>query len=71
MPASLPTTTFSNNDPNSHIIVLRYNEDRHWFDPTEIFRDLGRRKKEAMAKMAFYMLSFFYYLYRMILALIN
>jgi len=42
----------------------------HMFDATEIFRTLPSHKKESFIKLAFYLLSFFYYLYRMIAALI-
>ncbi|KAF5326149.1 hypothetical protein D9611_000300 [Ephemerocybe angulata] len=42
----------------------------HMYDATEIFRTLGRHKKETFFKLGFYLLSFFYYLYRMIVALI-
>jgi protein cornichon len=48
----------------------RYSEKKHWHDPTEIFRKLQEHKWEAIAKLIFYVLSFFYYLYRMISALI-
>ncbi|KAL7413583.1 cornichon [Mrakia frigida] len=40
------------------------------YDATEIFRTLSGHKKECFIKLGFYLLSFFYYLYRMILALI-
>ncbi|CCD26747.1 cornichon family protein NDAI_0I01780 [Naumovozyma dairenensis CBS 421] len=39
-------------------------------DATEIFRTLGKHKKESFLKLAFHLLMFFYYLYRMIMALI-
>ncbi|TFK23934.1 ER-derived vesicles protein ERV14 [Coprinopsis marcescibilis] len=42
----------------------------HMYDATEIFRTIGGHKKETFLKLAFYLLSFFYYLYRMIVALI-
>ncbi|KAG6866384.1 COPII-coated vesicle protein [Blastosporella zonata] len=42
----------------------------HMYDATEIFRTLGVHKKESFIKLGFYLLSFFYYLYRMIVALI-
>jgi hypothetical protein len=44
---------------------------KHMYDATEIFRTLGQHKKECFAKLGFYLISFFYYLYRMIVALIN
>lgn len=34
------------------------------YDATEIFRTLDSHKKETYLKLAFYLLSFFYYLYR-------
>lgn len=49
---------------------LRWSEKKHWHDPTEIFRKLPEHKREAIIKLAFYLLSFFYYLYRMIAALV-
>ncbi|KAJ3737626.1 cornichon [Lentinula guzmanii] len=42
----------------------------HMYDATEIFRTLPGHKKESFIKLGFYLLSFFYYLYRMIVALI-
>nr|ODN93160.1 ER-derived vesicles protein ERV14 [Cryptococcus depauperatus CBS 7841]ODO02682.1 ER-derived vesicles protein ERV14 [Cryptococcus depauperatus CBS 7855] len=43
----------------------------HMYDATEIFRTLSGHKKESFIKLGFYLISFFYYLYRMILALIS
>ncbi|RKP19219.1 putative ER to Golgi transport-related protein [Rozella allomycis CSF55] len=37
---------------------------RHMLDATEIFRRLPERKREAFVKLGFYLLSFFYYIYR-------
>ena len=34
------------------------------YDATEIFRTLSGHKKESFIKLGFYLLSFFYYLYR-------
>lgn len=34
------------------------------YDATEIFRSLPGHKKESFFKLGFYLLSFFYYLYR-------
>lgn len=42
----------------------------HMLDATEIFRTLSQHKKECFIKLGFYLISFFYYLYRMIVALI-
>ena len=40
-------------------------------DATEIFRTLGRHKKESFIKLGFHLLMFFFYLYSMIVALIK
>ena len=34
------------------------------YDATEIFRTMGPQKNEIFIKLGFYLLSFFYYLYR-------
>ena len=34
------------------------------YDATEIFRTMGKQKNEVFFKLGFYMISFFYYLYR-------
>jgi len=36
----------------------------HMYDATEIFRTLSGHKKESFIKLGFYLISFFYYLYR-------
>jgi len=51
--------------------VNRIRNKNHMNDATEIFRTLSGHKKESLFKMGFYLLSFFYYLYRMIVALIS
>ena len=38
------------------------------YDATEIFRTLPGHKKESFFKLGFYLLSFFYYLYRYVTA---
>ncbi|CAO3670342.1 unnamed protein product [Rhizopus microsporus] len=43
---------------------------RHMYDATEIFRTLPQHKKESFIKLGFYLICFFYFLYRMICALI-
>lgn len=40
------------------------------YDATEIFRTLPSHQKETYFKLAFYLLSFFYYLYRCVPSLI-
>ncbi|PWN26600.1 hypothetical protein BDZ90DRAFT_233206 [Jaminaea rosea] len=42
----------------------------HLLDATEIFRTLNSHKKQAFIKLAIFLLSFFLYLYKMIVALI-
>lgn len=44
---------------------------QHWYDPTEIFRRLPTHKRECLVKLVFYAVCFFYYLYRMIRALLE
>lgn len=40
----------------------------HMYDATEIFRTLSSHKKESFFKLGFYLLSFFYYLYRCVVS---
>jgi hypothetical protein len=42
----------------------RIRNKNHMYDATEIFRSLSGHKKESFIKLGFYLLSFFYYLYR-------
>ncbi|KAJ1955681.1 hypothetical protein EC988_001749 [Linderina pennispora] len=44
---------------------------RQFYDATEVFRTLGKHKRENFVKVAFYLLCFFYYLYSMIMTLVN
>ncbi len=37
------------------------------YDATEIFRTMGPQKNEIFFKLGFYLLSFFYYLYRYVI----
>jgi hypothetical protein len=41
----------------------------HMYDATEIFRTLAQHKKESFFKLGFYLLSFFYYLFRSVRSL--
>ncbi|AGO10142.1 AaceriAAR149Wp [[Ashbya] aceris (nom. inval.)] len=55
--------------------VLFYNAKKIYhkmqlLDATEIFRTLSKHKRESFLKLGFYLLLFFFYLYRMIMALI-
>ncbi len=44
--------------------ILRIMSKNHMYDATEIFRTLSGHKKESFIKLGFYLVSFFYYLYR-------
>ncbi|KAF8266008.1 cornichon [Lactarius quietus] len=58
---------------NAPLLAFNVNKIRnrnHMYDVTEIFRTLSGHKKECFAKLCFYLLSFFYYLIRMVVSLI-
>ncbi|KAJ2780594.1 Topoisomerase 1-associated factor 1 [Coemansia interrupta] len=44
---------------------------RQFYDATEVFRTLPKHKRENFVKVAFYLVCFFYYLYSMIITLVN
>jgi len=46
------------------VSLHRIRNKAHMYDATEIFRTLSAHKKESFIKLGFYLLSFFYYLYR-------
>lgn len=46
------------------LAINRVSKGKHMFDATEIFRTVGNHKKEAFIKLGFYLVSFFYFLYR-------
>ncbi|ORZ09527.1 cornichon [Absidia repens] len=50
--------------------IQKVMSNRHMYDATEIFRTLPAHKKECFIKLGFYLIMFFYFLYRMIVALI-
>ncbi|CAO3618177.1 unnamed protein product [Cunninghamella blakesleeana] len=50
--------------------IQRVTSNRHMYDATEIFRTISDHKKECFIKLGFYLVMFFYFLYRMIVALI-
>ncbi|KAG1113132.1 hypothetical protein G6F42_014546 [Rhizopus arrhizus] len=50
--------------------VRKVMNNRHMYDATEIFRTLSQHKKECFIKLGFYLICFFFFLYRMIVALI-
>jgi len=45
-------------------LLYRIRKKTHMYDATEIFRTLGGHKKETFFKLGFYLVCFFYYLYR-------
>lgn len=51
--------------------VNKYLKKNHLLDATEIFRTLSKHKKESFIKLGFHLLLFFFYLYRMIMALVS
>lgn len=51
--------------------VNKFVKKNYLLDATEIFRTLSKHKKESFVKLGFHLLMFFFYLYRMILALIG
>ncbi|RKO86476.1 cornichon [Blyttiomyces helicus] len=59
------------NTPLAAWHVNKIMNNRHMYDATEIFRTLPQHKKESFIKLGFYLLCFFYYLYRMILGLLQ
>ena len=50
------------NSPPTYTARIRLGN--HMYDATEIFRTLPNHKTEGFIKLGFYLLSFFYYLYR-------
>ena len=67
---SLQLLSLTVNIPLVAYHFLRWRENRHYFEATDIFRHLPYRKREAMIKLGFFLLSFFYYLFRMVSTLI-
>lgn len=51
--------------------VKTYLAKDYLLDPTEIFRTLPKQKRESFLKLGFHFVFFFFYLYRMIMALIE
>lgn len=51
--------------------INKFYKKNHLLDATEIFRTLGKYKRESFLKLGFYLFMFFFYLYRMIIALIE
>jgi len=53
--------------PSEPWLTNRIMSKNHMYDATEIFRTLSGHKKESFIKLGFYLVSFFYYLYRYVL----
>ncbi|KAJ2548796.1 hypothetical protein EV175_004692 [Coemansia sp. RSA 1933] len=51
--------------------VTKVINNRQFYDATEVFRTLPKHKRENFAKVGFYLICFFYYLYSMIITLVN
>ncbi|KAI0783034.1 cornichon [Abortiporus biennis] len=64
-------SAFAINAPLVAFNVYKYSNGDLLYDPTEIFRNLRRHKKESFGKLIFYLFTFFYYLYRLIVALVS
>lgn len=62
--------TFLLNAPLVAFNVNKILQKNYLLDATEIFRTLSKHKKESYLKLGFYLFLFFWYLYRMIMALI-
>lgn len=58
-------------DSLTYMISYRVMAGGHVYDATEIFRTLPQHKKESFIKLGFYLLSFFYYLYRYVYRLLD
>ena len=51
--------------------VHRLREGRVNFEPTDVFRQMPYRKRESFVKLGFFLLSFFYYLFRTVATLVS
>lgn len=51
--------------------AYKFHTQQLYYDSTEVFRMLKKHKIECFVKLGFYLLSFFFYLYRMIYALMT
>lgn len=50
---------------------LKWKRKQHIYDATEIFRQIPKHKIESFAKLIFYLVSFFYFLYRFVVSLVD
>ncbi|TIA91282.1 hypothetical protein E3P99_01146 [Wallemia hederae] len=59
---------------NAPLLLFNANKVYHnnyFYDATEIFRTLSSHKKQSFIKLGFYLICFFFYLYKLIVALIK
>eukprot|EP00127_Corallochytrium_limacisporum_P006136 Clim_evm3s219 gene=Clim_evmTU3s219 len=49
----------------------KYTQKKHTYDATSIFQQLKYHRQECLVKLGFYLLCFFFYLYRMMVALLD
>lgn len=63
---NLPLLAYNVNKCVGRLTVRVINK-TYLLDATEIFRTLMNHKKESFIKLGFYLLSFFFYLYRCVL----
>jgi len=65
---NLPMVLFNANkyDYGSLYVNGRIIKGNHLLDATEIFRTLGRHKKESFVKLGCHLVLFFFYLYRLV-----
>ncbi|KAL1924878.1 uncharacterized protein VTP21DRAFT_4532 [Calcarisporiella thermophila] len=61
--------TFLMNLPLVAWNAKKIKENKHLFDATEVFRQLGRHKKELYIKIGLYVVLFFYSLFRMLFSI--
>eukprot|EP00128_Syssomonas_multiformis_P006205 Colp12_sorted_trinity150504_noHs@24251 len=59
------------NIPLAAFHAQKFLNKKHQYDATEIFKQLGKHKRDCLIKLGFYLLCFFYYLYRMMVALLE
>jgi hypothetical protein len=50
---------------------LKWTRKDYIYDATEIFRQIPKHKIESFVKLMFYLLSFFYFLYRFVVSLVD
>jgi len=51
--------------------ILGITKSKYYVDPTTIFNTLPEHKRKGLIKLGFYMICFFFYLYRLVYSLVN